>query len=133
MSAPPASRKGFEGLPLRCPGCGATLPVAVLRSAGPVAPSEAELHVLFPQDYRIGRGASQTLRVRGSRRVSRSHASLTWSGDGFEIRDRGSTHGTFVNGEPLVPGAGRRLADGDKVRLGELEFAFNLRFFPSEG
>jgi pSer/pThr/pTyr-binding forkhead associated (FHA) protein len=33
------------------------------------------------------------------------------------IRDEGSTNGTFVNGDRLLPGVDVRLVDGDTVRL----------------
>src|ERR1700678_302065 len=33
------------------------------------------------------------------------------------IRDEGSTNGTFVNGDRVLPGAEARLVDGDRIRL----------------
>lgn len=47
--------------------------------------------------------------------VSRDHAEIVAAGAGYAIRDRGSRHGTFVNDEPVTE---RRLADGDRIRLG---------------
>jgi pSer/pThr/pTyr-binding forkhead associated (FHA) protein len=52
--------------------------------------------------------------------MSRRHAELTPSQDGWFVRDLQSTHGTLVNGERI---AGRRpLRMGDVVRCGETEF-----------
>jgi pSer/pThr/pTyr-binding forkhead associated (FHA) protein len=33
------------------------------------------------------------------------------------IRDEGSTNGTFVNEDRVVPGADVRIVDGDRIRL----------------
>jgi FHA domain len=52
--------------------------------------------------------------------VSREHAVLMWRGDGFEIRDMGSTNGTFVNGRGVS--GPTPLANGDEVRFGAARF-----------
>lgn len=52
--------------------------------------------------------------------VSRHHARLRSSADGFEVEDLDSKNGTFVNGVRVT---GReRLADGDELRLGRVSF-----------
>ena len=48
--------------------------------------------------------------------VSRRHAFVGESADGFTIEDLGSTNGTFVNGE-RIDGA-RALRSGDEIRFG---------------
>jgi CRP-like cAMP-binding protein len=48
------------------------------------------------QQITIGRGAENDL-VFPSRLVSRAHAIVEWSGDHYEIRDLGSSNGTYVN------------------------------------
>lgn len=50
--------------------------------------------------------------------VSRHHARLRWTGDAYEIRDLGSSLGTFLNGERGELGT---LKPGDVVSLGSLE------------
>ena len=50
--------------------------------------------------------------------VSRRHATVMVDDGGrATIRDEGSTNGTFVNGERVLPGNEVRLVDGDQIRL----------------
>jgi hypothetical protein len=50
--------------------------------------------------------------------VSRRHATIMVDDSGrATIRDEGSTNGTFVNGDRVLPGAEARLVDGDRIRL----------------
>lgn len=56
-----------------------------------------------------------------SQTVSRYHAQIHWRGREVEIRDVGSSNGTFVNGAgihlcPLEP--------GDKLRIGDVELVY---------
>ena len=63
--------------------------------------------------------------------VSRDHAEIASAGDGFELRDRGSRYGTFVNGEQVKE---RQLKHGDRVKLGRsggAEFVFLLADGPA--
>lgn len=79
----------------------------------------------------LGRSRDNTLVVpRRFGRASRHHASLSLQGGAVWLRDNGSTHGTFVNGEPVTPGAGQMLRDGDCIALGDAERsdACRLRF-----
>jgi len=50
--------------------------------------------------------------------ISRRHATVMVDDGGRAvIRDEGSTNGTFVNGDRVLPGAEVRLVDGDRIRL----------------
>src|ERR1700677_2470920 len=50
--------------------------------------------------------------------VSRRHATVTVDDSGHAtIRDEGSTNGTFVNDDRVLPAADVRLVDGDRIRL----------------
>jgi hypothetical protein len=53
--------------------------------------------------------------------VSTHHALIQWSGAGWEIRDLGSTNGTWVNNEGLRAGENRTLAAGDVLAFGHPE------------
>ena len=64
--------------------------------------------------FAIGRRVTSDLHLP-SGEVSRDHAEIAGGGDGFEIRDRDSRYGTFVNGEEVKE---RRLEHGDRVKLG---------------
>jgi hypothetical protein len=57
------------------------------------------------------------MRVSGGL-VSLVHASIRWTPRGWELRDLGSTNGTFVNGARLGPGKLRLLARSDAVAFG---------------
>jgi pSer/pThr/pTyr-binding forkhead associated (FHA) protein/NADPH-dependent 2,4-dienoyl-CoA reductase/sulfur reductase-like enzyme len=58
--------------------------------------------------------------------VSRRHATLDQSGGEWVIRDIGSTNGTWVNDERVPPHEVRRVALGDSVRIGRLEFRLGV-------
>ena len=73
--------------------------------------------------FTIGRRIGSDLHLTNGD-VSRAHAEITAVDESFRISDRGSRHGTFVNGEAI---AEHRLAHGDRVRLGQrdgAEFVF---------
>ncbi len=55
--------------------------------------------------------------------VSRRHARLLFSGEHLQIEDLGSTNGTLVNGAATRSGAPLAVRAGDKIRIGEIEFA----------
>jgi pSer/pThr/pTyr-binding forkhead associated (FHA) protein len=50
--------------------------------------------------------------------VSRLHCQLTATGDSLQVKDLGSTNGTFVNGTRVTSAA---LRDGDRLSVGRLE------------
>lgn len=52
--------------------------------------------------------------------VSRLHAMITRSEDTLTLIDMGSSNGTHLNGQRLVPDQPRVLRDGDEIRLGKL-------------
>ncbi|MHB8626753.1 MAG: ATPase, T2SS/T4P/T4SS family [Aggregatilineales bacterium] len=69
------------------------------------------------------------LRVEGQPgQISRVHAEFSVGELGFYITDRFSRNGTFVNGVRLAPDVPKHLNNGDQVRLGTLEFTFNLDY-----
>ncbi len=55
--------------------------------------------------------------VLGDHRASRHHADFRWNGQEWEVRDRGSTNGTYVNG--LQVHQAYELRFGDRVTVGE--------------
>jgi serine phosphatase RsbU (regulator of sigma subunit)/pSer/pThr/pTyr-binding forkhead associated (FHA) protein len=64
--------------------------------------------------FTIGRRDGHDLQLAGNE-VSRDHAEIVSTTDGFVIRDRGSRYGTFVNREQVTEG---HLAHGDRIELG---------------
>jgi hypothetical protein len=52
--------------------------------------------------------------------VSRIHAAIYRSEDTLTLVDMGSSNGTLLNGQRLIPQQPRVLRDGDEIRLGKL-------------
>lgn len=84
--------------------------------------------MFFPPDstrtaFTIGRGTGCDLLVTDTT-VSRTHARLTRTADGWLLADLGSTNGTTVNGwrvcEPVA------VQVGDRVRFGSAEFVVSI-------
>jgi len=76
-------------------------------------------------DQLIGREPGAALRL-DDESVSWRHASLRWTGKGWELLDLGSTNGTFVNGQRIAPGARTLLRLGAELRFGESQDAWRL-------
>ncbi len=68
----------------------------------------------------IGRDAQCGL-VLEDPRVSKEHACLRWTGEGWVIEDLGSKNGTTVNGQPPT---GAKLGHGDWIHFGGLTAYF---------
>lgn len=87
-------------------------------SAGPASGQEFPLS---GDEVTIGRAADATVSVPDTS-VSRKHALLRKTEDGWAISDLGSGNGTQVNGETLADE--QALAAGDVIVLGDSEFQF---------
>ncbi|MFC2029121.1 protein kinase [Chloroflexota bacterium] len=59
--------------------------------------------------------------------VSRRHARITKGRAGYFVADLGSSNGTTVNGQELVPNRVRLLRNGDKIKVGLVVIRFLLR------
>src|SRR5512134_2701980 len=80
--------------------------------------AERTFRVLPGSVRTIGRAAGADFIVDAAL-VSRVHCRLTARADGqLEVRDLGSTNGTFVNGNRIESA---RLSPGDKVQVGRVE------------
>ena len=69
----------------------------------------------------IGRGKSNDL-VLNNTSVSRLHAVVRSTDEGFTIADRGSTNGVLVNGDLIA--SETLLADGDTIHIGDYDLRF---------
>lgn len=61
--------------------------------------------------------------------MSRQHAALEFTGEGFRVRDLGSMNGVLLEGAPVQVAD---LKHGDRFRLGEHVFRFLLEERPRE-
>jgi len=88
-------------------------------------PCEPTTKEFLQEGGTIGRNASNDLVLQDSKRiVSGCHARIDFRDDAFYLQDV-STNGVFVNGstEPVGSGGSVRLADGDRLAIGEYELA----------
>jgi hypothetical protein len=69
----------------------------------------------------VGRAKERGLLIDDPK-VSRLHAELRASRDTLELVDMGSTNGTFVNSERLIPNQPRLLKPGDELLFGSTRF-----------
>jgi pSer/pThr/pTyr-binding forkhead associated (FHA) protein len=60
------------------------------------------------------------------RGVSRRHALIRRDGEKWSLEDLGSTNGTILNQEKVVPGQPVPLAEGDVIHLGRLKAVFTI-------
>ena len=74
-------------------------------------------------ETRIGRGDQNNFQLNDPS-ISRDHALIRRVEGEYVLSDLDSSNGTFVNGQRVYEA--RRLAPGDRVRLANVEFAFNI-------
>ncbi len=70
----------------------------------------------------IGRAEDSHICIRRSS-VSRQHAIVAATANGFVVQDLHSQNGTFINGERV---SRRTLTDGDRVTIGDVECLFQV-------
>src|ERR1700742_3630828 len=69
-------------------------------------------------EHLIGRGPQCALRLADKNYVSSQHAVIRWSGNAWEVLDRGSRNGTRLDGAALEPGRAYRLQKGSVLSFG---------------
>ena len=74
-------------------------------------------------ETRIGRGEQNNFQLNDPS-ISRDHALIRRVEGEYVLSDLDSSNGTFVNGQRVYEP--HRLAPGDRVRLANVEFAFNI-------
>jgi pSer/pThr/pTyr-binding forkhead associated (FHA) protein len=83
----------------------------------------------FPvaDEMRIGRRPGNNLQLDYPK-VSRQHAIITRTAEGYALHDLGSRNGTYLNGQWV---AGRCfLRDGDVIEIGDLKITFRIEVLP---
>lgn len=76
-----------------------------------------------PYPYTIGQSPDNRI-VVNDLKVSSHHAQIRLEGPGYEIIDMGSSNGTFVNEQRLMPNLPRFLYTGDQIRIGDTRFTY---------
>ncbi len=84
-------------------------------------PSDQE-HPLQNTVTRMGRAVENEIVIL-DKRSSREHAVIRREGRKSILEDRGSTNGTYLNGERLQHPV--QLRDGDQIRIGDVAFTFH--------
>lgn len=125
----PSCRTPIPGpaLPEACPACGADLLAAAGAAPGPrlVLVSADGLSAEFDLTERAGIGRHYDNEVVvADREVSKRHAVVERTPDGFVLQDLGSANGTFVNGRRIDR---ITLREGDEVRVGASRLLFRDR------
>ncbi len=80
--------------------------------------------IAVEEELVIGRTASEEGRLGDDPEISRQHARVTRSGEGYVIEDLGSMNGTFVNGDRLQ--APHQLGNGDYIEVGATRLQVQL-------
>ncbi len=103
----------------------ATAALATLVYRNPQAPPIAPMHHFAtpPGKALLTIGRADADIVLDQPLVSRRHAELVWEGGRHVLRDRGSRHGTWVNGSPVR--SPRPLSPGDEVQIGTFRLTYD--------
>ena len=87
--------------------------------------SDGGTKLTIPPRLLVGRSPSCGLRI-DERHVSGEHATISWTGRHWEIRDLGSRNGTYVDGTRIESGHNVRLLLGSRIALGDLRTAWTV-------
>ena len=79
-----------------------------------------EFYPMTSEMITIGRDKECTIHIDDFY-LSAHHTKLWYEDEEWHIQDMGSTNGTYINGKPLKK-AEMILDNGDRIRLGQLEF-----------
>ena len=74
---------------------------------------------LFEGQNTIGRDAKVSVRIIEDMALSSKHATILYRNASMYFKDEMSTNPSFVNDEEVMPGNTVKLADGDKIHLGD--------------
>jgi len=87
----------------------------------PTGPSMGRRYPLGDKPLTVGRGDDCDVRIQDNS-VSRRHARIEPTADGYAVADLNSTNGTFVNDKQLAEP--QHLHDGDYVRVGNCLYRY---------
>lgn len=117
MKCPECSHQNPPKL-INCENCRTRLYLARLRIT--LASGRDQTHYLFPQNYKIGRGAEQDIVIEDFS-VSRDHVEISYDDCTFSILDKDSKNGSFINNEHFQR---HQLRDMDCIQIGNVTMHF---------
>ncbi|MGE0001331.1 MAG: FHA domain-containing protein [Fimbriimonadaceae bacterium] len=83
---------------------------------------DGSVHLLAGEEKSVGRDEGADIALASESSVSRTHAKLVPSGDGYALEDLGSSNGTYVNGSKIS--APTQLRRGDIVQFAGARFTY---------
>jgi len=121
-----AVRAASPGAPRRATGAVSAARPAVrkapqARLVCEAGPSSGQEFVLEGDEVVVGRAADNPVSIPDTS-VSRKHALVRKTGEGWAVSDLGSGNGTLLNGEAVADET--TLSNGDVIRLGDTELRF---------
>ncbi len=80
-------------------------------------PGKGKIHDLKKETTSVGRSAANDIRI-GDRAISARHLKFMRTPDGVFLEDLGSTNGTYMKGELVIPGDRVPVGEGDPIAIG---------------
>lgn len=81
-----------------------------------------EVYLISQKEFSIGKGMGNDLVIADNKTVSRRHAVIKRTPDGYKIVDFDSLNHTYMNGKMLVAGQEESISNGDIIRFSDEEF-----------
>lgn len=81
-----------------------------------------EVYVISQNEFSIGKGIGNDLVISDNKTVSRRHAVIKGTPDGYKVVDLDSLNHTYLNGKMLVAGQEESISYGDIMRFSDEEF-----------
>jgi predicted component of type VI protein secretion system len=81
---------------------------------------------LGPTPVKIGRAPDNQIALANDLKASRHHAEIRPMGNGYCIVDVGSTSGTFVDEQPILPQKPHQLYPQNSIRIGDTTFTYEM-------
>ncbi|MDY2936929.1 MAG: DUF6382 domain-containing protein [Fusicatenibacter sp.] len=95
----------------------------------PVSPLDLPLVILKREIVLIGKLSSAADVVLPYNTISRLHAKITKTSEGYYLTDLNSRNGTLVNGEPLHGEEKRLLEESDEITFADKKYRFTMKGF----
>lgn len=79
--------------------------------------------IITKPEFILGKADSCDAVLPFSEEISREHAKISRTPDGYTLTDLNSTNGTFLNGMMLRPGEPQPLVPGDRIGISTFLFS----------